>query len=169
MILFTVDSLNQLSEGLVVRLERHHDVKPKILQGHADQLFPNGVSRYGEFYLLRGSGNAVVSNPQIEILFEYVRRACYPDRPSRFQSFFAVESIEIARVFRQQFCFGVGSIWQLTAAKFYKADMSLLTMGTSILSASWFAHEYWKGNTGQATFWEYLVIPPLKINKKVDE
>ena len=57
----------------------------------------------------------------------------------------------------------------MNVAKFHKADMSLLTLGTSILSASWFAHEYWKGNAGQTPFWEYLVKPPLTIDKMIDE
>ena len=87
MILYTVDSLNQLSQGVLIKLERHHDVKPKILQGHVIIYF-RMASPVMVNFIFCGSSNPIVSNPQIELFFEYVRRACYPDRPSRFQSFF---------------------------------------------------------------------------------
>ena len=165
---FHVDRLNKLSQGMTCELYRHSDVKPDFLQSHVDSLFPEGFTNHGEFYLLKRSSHPCLVNPQIELFFEYVRRAHFRDRPSRFQAIFAAETIDQAKKFRADHCGGNGRIWEIDASCSFRADMSLLTMGTSILCASWFAHQYWQGAGGDKPFWEFLVLPPVTVRRIVE-
>ena len=169
--LYTVDSLNLLSENYSIDLTQHTDLDPPFLQEHVDDLFPEGVSRHGNQYFLNGKSDLMLAEPQIELVVEYVRRACYPQYPSRFQSFFAVETIQQAQQFRQNYNAGNGSIWQIEVdtKQIFKADMNLLSIKSSILGTSFAAHEYWKVNMSPAPFMEYLVQLPVIIKTKVIE
>ena len=100
--LYTVDRRGTLREGMVLDLVRFTDISPRELQLHLDNMFPQGVSCHGNNYFLSNGSHGVVVSPMIELLFEYVRRACYPDRPSRFTSWFGVESVDDAKRFRER-------------------------------------------------------------------
>ena len=171
--LYTVDRHNLLSENYSVDLIKHADLDPPFLQQHVDDLFPEGVSSHGDRYFLSNTSSPMLASPQIELIVEYVRRANYPQCPSRFQSFFAVETIQQARQFRQEYndSIGIGSIWQIEVdtKQIFKADMNLLRVMPSILCSSWAAHEYWRGNMSQDPFMEYLVQLPVIIKTKVVE
>jgi len=104
-----------------------------------------------------------------EYLFEYVRKSYYLQRPSRFQSFFAFDNIEHAKDFRNKFCNSQGNICEIESKVSFKADMNLLTLGNSLLEADYYAHLYWKGETTGNPFWEYLLVPPVKVIRKVEE
>ncbi len=183
---FTVDRLGTLSEGRTVELVLYNDVtwKGKLpesdllydggraedeLQAHVNHLFPHGVSSHGSSYFLTGSRCSNVTNPLIELVFEYVRRGCFPDRPSRFECLFACESLEQARVFREQY--GNGSIWKVQCDNVFRADMALLALGQeSILLTSYHAHRYWSGLTGYSRqpFWEWLLVPPIRVLERAE-
>ncbi len=151
-------------------LGRFDDLKPPELQGHVDAMFPKGVSRHGDHYFLQNSSRAAVASPAIELLFEYVRRANFPERPSRFQSWFGVQSLDEARAFRVRFCSGQGPIWRVTANQFFRANMNLLTSQQTTLVYSWFAHTYWRGDVGPVpAFWELLLVPPIKVLELIQE
>ena len=165
---YTVDRLSKLQGGQVLQLLKSKDLHPKELQTHVDALFADGVSPHGDKYFLRNSSLASVASPAIEFLFEYVRRAHSPRRPSRFQSWFATESIEDAKSFRTKFG-GSGPIWQVTAAIHFRANMNLLTSNHTSLVYSWFAHTYWRGEAGPVDpFWEVLLVPPVRVLERVE-
>ena len=169
--LYTVDRLDFLSANYSVDLKKYTDLDPPFLQHHVDELFPEGVSSHGNQYFLNSKSNPMLSAPQTELIVEYVRRACYPQCPSRFQSLFAVETIQQAQQFRQKYDGDSGSIWQIEVdtTQIFKADMNLLGVGASILVSSFAAHEYWKGNMSSDPFMEYLVQLPVIIKTKVIE
>src|SRR5688572_10873944 len=98
------------------------DVSPPELQEHVSALFPLGVSRHGEEYFLRSSSRADVASPAIELLLEYVRRANFPSRPSRFASWFGVSSVDEALAFRRRFCGGQGRLWLVSAEDSFRAN-----------------------------------------------
>lgn len=97
-----------------------------------------------------------------EWVFELVRRSEFPDRPSRFQSFFGFETEEDAGAFRSNF----GPAAQILEIEYeggYRADMDLL-------STQSFAHglhqalTYWQGDPGSdEPTWELLMRPPVEI------
>jgi hypothetical protein len=64
-------------------------------------------------------------NMVVELVFEYVRRAAFPSRCSRFQSFFAWESLEMARAFRKE----GQALYRVESSSIFRADQSWLTLG----------------------------------------
>jgi len=139
------------------------------LQAHVNHLFPRGVSSHGNSYFLNGSRRSDIASPLIELVFEYVRRGCFPDRPSRFECLFACESLEQASVFRERH--GNGSIWKVQCDNVFRADMGLLALGQeSILLTSYRAHRYWSGLAGYSAqpFWERLLVPPIRVLERVE-
>lgn len=102
----------------------------------------------------------------LELLYEQVRRAAYPDRPSRIQSIFALETLSEACQFQSQY--GGDAIYKVSADVIFRGDMNLLHGGNSNLVTSWFAHQYWKGESGPETpFWEWLLKCPVDVGERV--
>ena len=82
----------------------------KELEDHLLELFPEGLSLHGWQYLLDRHDfirhpvtNDVFVNHtwQVELTFEMVRRAVFPKMNSRLQSYFAWETLDDARNFRE--------------------------------------------------------------------
>lgn len=162
---YTVDRRRTLTPNSVVELQHHTDVQPAVLQAHVDNWFPDGVSQHGNGYLLSGNQLAVQVSPNIELLWEYVRRSRYPDRPSRFQSLFACPTSEDARRWRTRFGQPDDPIYEVEAETGLRADMNLLTAGNSILVTSYIAELYWTGESlpeGTPT-WEWLLPLPVAV------
>lgn len=170
-IFYTLDRLQTLRENLNVTLVRYSDITPPQLQLYVDELFPEGVSTHGERYFLRNTSRPNELSPSIELLFEYVRRANFPHRPSRFQCMFGFETPNDTVKFREQFGNNQGVIWEISVEQYFKANMSLLRFGDSILLYSYFANKYWAGEAGSDPnpFWEILLIPPIKVIRKISE
>lgn len=171
-IYYHIDRLGTLRSDSVIGLTRYDDIDPEALQQHVDQLFPEGVSSHGERYFLRNGTPAIVISPAIELLFEYVRRSSYADKPSRFQSFFAFGSLNDASNFREKFCNSQGTIWRVEYddSGAFKADMNVLTLRDSLLVSSYRAHRYWQGlpdPSGEPPVWEYLLPPPVTILSRI--
>lgn len=142
------------------------------LRIHAEELFPNGVSAHGRMYL-----NTVEKKEnQIEWFYEMIRRTVYKDRPSRFQSVFAFSSLE--ELYRFKLERGIADdvpVFELECTNYFKADMNLLTTNTSYLTMSWFAHQYWSGETnielnnrfGLVPQWENLLTEPVFVKRRI--
>jgi len=173
---YHVDRSGTLQAGMDITLTQYKNVTPRELQQHADELFPDGVSHHGSSYFLGGKSDFLgdESNPklasfQIDVLLEYVRRAHFPRRPSRFQSVFATDSLESAQKFRQERGQANQAIWEVRSEKYFPADEDWLSLGTSVLAFSYSAHRYWSGEPrGPQPSWEFLLSPPVKVIQKVD-
>lgn len=141
-------------------------MNPSFLAKHVQELFPYGVSAHGERYFLRNEAQTLLVNPMLELLFEQVRRAAHAERPSRFKSMFAVETLAEARQFQSQY--GGTAIYKVNSEVVFRCDMNLLHAGNSILVTSWFAHQYWKGEAGSdEPFWEWLLECPVNVGERV--
>lgn len=163
---YTVDRVGTLYEGSECGLVKYSDINPPCLGIHVDELFPDGISTHGERYFLRNDARTQVVDPMLELLFDQVRRAAYLDRPSRFQSMFAVGSLAAAHQFQAQY--GGGAIYRVSADVIFRGDMNLLNAGNSTLVTSWFAHQYWRGEAGSKDpFWEWLLKCPVKVGERV--
>jgi hypothetical protein len=137
-------------------------------------LFPEGVSAHVLNYIFSEVYNisecSIIKRSQmIEFIFEYVRKSYYPQRPSRFISFFAFDSIELAKNFRSEICNSQGNICEIESEESFGADMNLLRLEKLLLKADHLAHLYWKGETIGNPYWEYLLVPPVKVIRKVDD
>jgi hypothetical protein len=174
--LYHVDRKQTLVSGQVLELTRFNDIlltgrgvtDPTLLQRHVDDMFPQGVSRHGDQYFLGHQSLATVASPSIELTFEYVRRAYFPDKPSRFVSWFAADSLDGARAIRTRYFQGVGRIWHVTGGTAFRADMQLLHLRGSILQISQNAHTYWSGAGGQNPQWEYLLTAPVTVLELIE-
>lgn len=165
---FTVDRWGTLSEGMELCTQRHTDINLPELQEHVDFLFSDGVSRHGDAYFLSNESKASVTSPAIELLFEYVRRSYFPNKPSRFTSFFGVSSLPAAVEFNARFGARKGAIWEVEASDYFRGDMNLLTSNATTLVHSYFAHLYWKGEDGPIQpFWEVLLVPPVRVLRQI--
>jgi hypothetical protein len=166
---FRVDQSMKLYEGQKINFVKKENNKPEELQTRINFLFPEGVTDLG--YNLLDSNANNVSN-LVELVFEYVRRSYYSEKPSRFQSIFAFDNIEQAKLFRYKFCDCKNKIWEVESITSFRADMSLLDLppNCSLLQLDYMAHLYWNSETedSRCTFWEYLLVPPVKVIRKVD-
>lgn len=166
---YTLDRLGALALGSTLTLTTFNDIQPPFLQEHVDTMFPNGVSRHGDSYFLSQPQQSNPVNEVVELLAEYIRRAHYPLRPSRFQSWFGTESVQGARDFRTEFAGGSGAIWRVRSQESFRADMRLLTLQNSNLVRSWRVHQYWEGQTNSVSpFWEMLLVPPIEVLELVE-
>ncbi len=104
----------------------------------------------------------------IESTFELVRLWRFPDKPSRFISFYGCETFEEAQTFKQNYRGGNGFIFKVSAESYFKADMSLLMTGASVITNYFFEEKYWKGESGKNPFWEVLMRGPVTILSKVE-
>lgn len=181
---FHVDRCRSLRPRKIIELVHYYDIKPKDFQEHANLLFPKGFSRHGRRYFVSSEikiefekyeikANCVITtkncaNAIIEILFEYMRRSYFPDKPSRFQSFHALQSLDDAKKFRKNYFNSRGIIWEVGCDNTFKADMNFLKLEGSLLELSFRVHRYWSGQKGeQEPFWEFLLTPPVRIIKSI--
>ncbi len=103
---------------------------PPELQVHADLLFPVGFLKPRRArYFLQSGQDARLAEPNIELIWEYVRRSFFSDRPSRFLSMFACQTPDEAppRAWRTRFGDPDDPIWAVECDKAFLADMGLLT------------------------------------------
>jgi hypothetical protein len=112
-IFYHVDRKIRLIEGQVLNLIRPVIESPPEfadLSNFGKNMLPSGVSRHGDQYFYGGNSRTNHEDSIIEILLEYYRRAYFPDRPSRFQCWFGVESLDEALLFQTNLCQGDGVI-----------------------------------------------------------
>lgn len=165
--LFTVDRNRSLFEGQVCTLKQYSDMELLDYSTHAYNLFPDGVSFHGQRHFLDANAQITEKNNALELLFEQVRRSAFPERPSRLQSMFAVETLCDAKKFCSDY--GAGLIYKVKAGVVFRADMNLLCWEGSVLTMLWRAHRYWKGEAGmeKPPRWEWLLKCPVKICEQV--
>src|SRR5262249_26074492 len=117
------------------------------LRTHVAELFPDGLSLHGWQFMVErhdfirptnSDALFVTHNMVVELVFEYVRRAVFPSRGSRFQSFFAWESLQMARAFRKE----GQALYRVESSSIFRADQSWLTLGVQNAIASLSAHRY---------------------------
>jgi len=143
------------------------------LRAHVAELFPDGLSLHGWQYMVErhdfirptnSDALFVNHNMVVELVFEYVRRAVFPSRCSRFQSFFAWESLEMARAFRKD----GQALYRVESSSIFRADQSWLTLGVQNAIASLSAHRYWSGAPSGTPRWEILLAPPVRVRERID-
>jgi hypothetical protein len=126
-------------------------IAPDQLRDHLQHLFPNGLSLHGWDYLTRRQlliqvpGHPVQADYSLslELLVEYVRRAAFPDHPSRLQSYFAFGSLEEATSSRT----GGQPIYRLDA------DVALQ------LDQRWLRHGHQKRD-------RFLLVTPILVRRR---
>ena len=143
------------------------------LRKHAQELFPEGMTRHGWYYLKQR--HTYGAQPHFthetscftDMNFEYVRRISFPNLPSRFRSIFAWETLEEAQKFRREFNCETAAVYEVDGTTFFRADMSWLLLGTQNVTGSLLAHKYWSGLASPNPCWEIICEAPVTIGKRV--
>ena len=94
MIVYHADTHNLLHEGQCLKLR---PARTPIYN-----LYPGGVSAFGERAFLRPCNTDQQTMQLIDTVFDYVRVLRFPDKPSRFTSVFASLSLEDSRTWRER-------------------------------------------------------------------
>ncbi|MGF6534275.1 hypothetical protein P3T20_005079 [Paraburkholderia sp. GAS206C] len=165
-IYYTVDRLCLLSQDQEIVLRMLELPEFPDLAAHSSYLFPDGLTDHGMRYL---NGSANQPDPSSELVWEYVRRAHFPDKPSRMTSFFVWRTEDEARSFRLESGSHKAPIWRVESGDGFVANMSLLNVSTSVLRVSQLAHFYWRGECGpqigamRLPRWEVLLQTPVSV------
>lgn len=182
---FTVDRGSQLRVGQRLdcdadyRGRRFYPVKThytkKDLECFTRELFPQGLSRHGKYYLLdeglvtrdaSGAKNpGCPATPAIELVVELVRRLSFPTYPSRFTSIFAWETESEAVAFRAQHGANKGTICRISGQLGFCGDMSFLRLGGNILGSWLYAMKYWSGERSPSPQMECLLVAPVVVEE----
>lgn len=143
-----------------------NDFTSEDIASHVRELFPDGLSLHGWDFArqwhnpVQGDGDWYIrSSPNIELVFEFVRRAQFPHLPSRLQSFYGFDSLDRVKSFAGGGC----PIFELEPSTSFRADIAWLYLGTQLSVASFNAHQYWRGVPSAQPDWEYLLVPPVKV------
>ena len=183
---FHADRNGALVTGQALDLRRLDHLTPQqripdlALQTHAEDLFPDGLSNHGmgylfwqnvaSFPLVAGFYDAptleTMRSHCMDLVWEFVRRAAFETRPSRYESVFCWGSRDDASRFLAAIGGPPAAIWEVEGDETFRADMNLLTMGTA-LETSHFAHRYWRGETraNVAPLWECFLAPGAVVTQ----
>lgn len=168
--LFTIDRISGLSPGMTCSLIEYKDIKPVEVSELISELCPGGVSRHGKIYLVENTQTSTFSDANTEMLFEWVRRAKFPDRPSRYQCIFAVDSLSAANIFMREVGVVEAPVYRVIPnLEPFRADMRLLDARMSAAVKMYFANLYWQGlpHPADHSFWEWLVPCPASIGERI--
>jgi Protein of unknown function (DUF2441) len=133
--------------------------------------FPDGVSYHGFSYWNKGTG-ATAEQYERETLLEAVRRAHYPNLPSRFVSCFAWESLDVARELQslkepRDIEWKNALIWKVEAEQVFRADMNWLAP-IFMLDPQTNALNYWEGRACPVPMWECVLPLPVTAVEQVE-
>jgi len=172
---FHVDRLCRLSSGQIIISSKEATGYETLRAQMMHELFPGGVSRHGVEYFI-DSGHAqpsVDTNGMIEMIAELMRRVKYPERPSRFQSLFAWQTLEDAYRFAGQSklsrpdnanpAFAVWEVDTMGSGEIFASDMKLLSLGTCWLDAFVHIDAYWHQDYSSDPFVEVLLPLPVRV------
>ncbi|MHB8235675.1 MAG: hypothetical protein ACYDHT_13570, partial [Solirubrobacteraceae bacterium] len=126
------------------------------------------MTQHGAQYTLASTLDGSVAP---EWFFELVRRAEFSERPSRFESVFAFETLFDARAFRHSYG-GNNSvpILRVEGSVAHRANMNLVRWTSPSATTLARAREYWLSERGLATpLRELLLAAPVTVDEAVAE
>lgn len=175
---FSVDRRNQYAEGKLVSLRTEPNPSPE-LHAHIGQLFPEGLSQHGNTYFGHPQPLAILSLTDrnsllLEMLLEGTRKAYFPDKPSRYQSMYAFDSLDEALAFRQSHSHPGAHIYELEPqARVHRGDMAIYRINLRVAEIDQSMHLYWQGKTrdtdGHRSEWEHVLELPVLIGRRVSK
>ena len=164
---YHLDRQNDLEPGQTLELE-----SPNVREDSPfGELFPDGLTKHGQHYCaqdLYAEDNHGLWDVSCELLFELVRAAQFPERPSRFQSLFGFEALRDVERFAETHVDPPYTIWRVSADRSFRADMKLVDV-EDIVHGVRQADYYWRGRTYvNRPLWEVLLVPPVEVVERVE-
>lgn len=175
---FSVDRRGAYAEGLSIALQPNQNSQGNEIHEHIHDMYPAGFSRHGAQYFRDVWPGVELHDLNwnsgiLELLLEGVRRAHYPDRPCRYQSLFACDSLDSALGFRGASGNATNGIYELQPKDgVHRGDMTIYSLGGSFASIDHRLHLYWQGETfrglaGYSPRWEYVLPLPVTVGRRV--
>lgn len=160
MIFYHVDRTDTIKNLKTIELIHPH--LPEVMNEALLELFPDGISNHGVNYAIQ-SFEGQHTSTSTEQIFELYRRMYFPDKPSRFQSFFAFTSLEDAINFTLDY--PLAKIYKVSIDhdNYHIGDMNLVK-GETIIQCHKFALDYWSGRLSNEPLKEVLLVPPIRID-----
>ena len=178
MITYHIDRGHSLSDGQTLDLQKPYEDYPKHLE-YIKALFPSGkVGMLGKKYTYPNYGDSADNHNYIqETIFELVRQKWFPDMPSRFRSFFSLESIEDVKHWLSFFVNDNATepiIWEVEVKDVlvldaYWRDVRNTRTDLDPAHSFYAANQYWsKQHYHESPRLEILSSFPVKVIRKVD-
>lgn len=165
-----VDRRGIYSPGDIIMPTRYDDISPEEISSLVNRLFPDGVAPQGERYLINNKAKIYSKDEYIDWGLEFYRRSVFPEKPYRYTSLFAWDSIEKARCFRLTNGQPFHKIFAIETTNYHRGDMSLLNNDCTVLE---FIHRldlYWSGKTvNPEPVWEYVCAMPVTIGEHIPD
>lgn len=175
---YHIDRHNSLIEGQTVNLNKYPSGNAEFTF-FAEKMFPQGISQHGYNYMCSTPKNSIQGETSFTIMefeLELIRRSFFSNMPSRYQSFFAVESIENIRLWLDIITspFKVYKI-EFSKSQYEQFDSQLLNLGllgydplsySPCLDFSK-AFAYWSQQSTPDPRYELLITPPIKVLKEI--
>lgn len=175
MVAYHIDRDNSLQEGQIITLNKNSEIS--FIE---NKMFPEGISYHGFHYLDENYQNIGGNQPSFYILeyeLELIRKAYFPNLPSRFQSLFAIENLEEIQKWNGIFSENC-TIWEIEfdESNYVKLDSSLLipslkaddkNVTFSPKNSFFYGYHYWNGNISNNPRMELLIKPPVKILRRI--
>lgn len=171
---YHIDRDGTLQEGQIITLHKNNE--PSFLE---NTMFSDGISYHGFHYLnesIQNVGGNQTSFYILEYELELIRKAYFPNLPSRFQSFFAIKSIDEIQKWDGIFSKNC-TIWEIEfdesncIIRDSKLLIPVLKTGNDIAfspkDSFLYNYQYWNGYITKNPRREMLIKPPIKIIKKV--
>lgn len=150
------------------------DAPMRFLTAASQALAVGNVGQASQFMNSLHAAMRQSRSEMLDLLLERTREAHFPDRPSRYKSVFAVETLDEALAFRASHGKPEHPVYELEPlGKTHRGDMSVYTYATpsSVAMLDYLMHLYWRGETLTAanykTQWEHVLELPVAVVKKV--
>lgn len=169
---YHIDRANFLRVGMDISFFKPTNYPDKELQKEIELLYPKGLSKHGIYYLADIPLPEHRDNAIIESVFEYERRLNFQNKLSRYQSFFASETLEDLNFWYKLIGSNVCTLWEIefNHSNYLILDSNWLSLGTNkppFLTASYNAKQYWSGKKSDNYIPELLISPPLTAVRKI--
>lgn len=179
MIAYHISRTDSLQEGQIISLFKY----PKSDDSFsfmAETLFDGVVSQHGILYIGDVGINEHLPHlieSGIEFELELIRRGLFPNKLSRFQSFYALESLSDLSSWMPLFKNYDYHIWEIefNHMDYEKHDASLMPHFHNYnypyspsLNFQW-AYKYWSGESGKNPMYELLIKPPVLIKREIHQ
>lgn len=181
---FHIDRNKVLTEGDILSVvpTKKINLNNQSLTIQLEKFFPSGVSQHGIRYFTQPSFSINSGAVIYETIYEYHRKLFYPEKNSRHQSLFAIETKKEVLLWLNKFNLDINDpsivIWEIDTldSKVDKLDATLVAGGdiavleefSTLQTTSW-ADSYWSSNENSSnSLPELLIYPSFKVGKRID-
>ena len=176
MIAYHIDRFMSLKTGMLIELES--TCTPDSINYAAEHLFGGRMSRHGMHHMANPDGIDISMSSSIEFEFELIRKAFFPDMLSRFQAFFALESLQDilswGNILPAGQPFAIYEVSIPDTNKHHKLDSAFLRGGPNLSTMAYQpssdfenACRYWSQAKSDNPQYELLLEPPITIGRRV--